>query len=119
MLALQGTAAYSNYGYKSNEELILGYGFMLEDNPANFFHVSLGLVARTEQGGLSFPLETSTRGIQTSDMMRALHRVHILGCLPTCTTMKPMPGTLQHALSRSHEKLQGLASVLVLPGQQD
>jgi hypothetical protein len=51
---LQGTVAYSNYGYKSNEELILGYGFMLEDNPADFFHVSLGLVTQTEHGELSF-----------------------------------------------------------------
>ena len=47
---LQGTAAYSNYGHKSNEELILGYGFMLEDNPADFFHISLGLVTQTEHG---------------------------------------------------------------------
>jgi len=47
---LQGDAVYSNYGYKSNEELILGYGFMLEDNPADFFHVSLGLHAQAEHG---------------------------------------------------------------------
>ena len=47
---MQGTPAYSNYGFKSNEELILGYGFMLEDNPADFFHVSLGLQAQTEHG---------------------------------------------------------------------
>ena len=47
---MQGSAAFSDYGYKSNEELILGYGFMLEDNPADFFHVSLGLVAQAEHG---------------------------------------------------------------------
>ncbi len=34
---------YSNYGYKSNEELIIGYGFMLEENPAEFYHVCLGI----------------------------------------------------------------------------
>ena len=45
----QGSTVYSNYGYKSNEELILGYGFMIEDNPADFFHVSLGLHAQTER----------------------------------------------------------------------
>ena len=50
LLAVQGAPAYSNYGFKSNEELILGYGFMLEDNPADFFHVSLGLHAQTEHG---------------------------------------------------------------------
>ena len=48
--AVQGAPVYSNYGFKSNEELILGYGFMLEDNPADFFHVSLGLHAQTEHG---------------------------------------------------------------------
>ena len=48
--AVQGAPAYSNYGFKSNEELILGYGFMLEYNPADFFHVSLGLRAQTEHG---------------------------------------------------------------------
>ena len=47
---VQGSPAFSNYGYKSNEELILGYGFMLRDNPADFFHVSLGLHAQTEDG---------------------------------------------------------------------
>ena len=50
LFAVQGAPAYSNYGFKSNEELILGYGFMLEDNPADFFHVSLGLHAQTEHG---------------------------------------------------------------------
>ena len=41
---------YSNYGYKSNEELIIGYGFMLEDNPADFYHVSLGIRIDAEGG---------------------------------------------------------------------
>ena len=49
---------YSNYGYKSNEELIIGYGFMLEDNPADFYHVSLGIRIDTEDGTqlVSMPL---------------------------------------------------------------
>ena len=50
LFVVQGAPAYSNYGFKSNEELILGYGFMLEDNPADFLHVSLGLHAQTEHG---------------------------------------------------------------------
>ena len=63
---LQGTAAYSNYGYKSNEELILGYGFMLEDNPADFFHISLGLVTQTEHGEDPFRWRLLQKGIKTS-----------------------------------------------------
>ena len=63
---LQGTAAYSNYGHKSNEELILGYGFMLEDNPADFFHISLGLVTQTEHGEDPFCWRLLQKGIETS-----------------------------------------------------
>ena len=43
LLNVQGDVVWSNYGYKSNEELLLGYGFVLEPNLADFFHVSLGL----------------------------------------------------------------------------
>ncbi|KAK9823277.1 hypothetical protein WJX72_001533 [[Myrmecia] bisecta] len=52
----KGGTLYSNYGYKSNEELLVGYGFILDSNPANFFHVSLALenvarpVAEEEDG---------------------------------------------------------------------
>ena len=41
---------YANYGYKSSEELIHGYGFMLEDNPADFFQLSIGMKAQTDDG---------------------------------------------------------------------
>ena len=40
---MQGHPLYSNYGNKSNEELILGYGFALPNNSADFFHVMIGL----------------------------------------------------------------------------
>ena len=40
---LQGCALHSNYGNKSNEELILGYGFAVPHNEADFFHVMVGL----------------------------------------------------------------------------
>ena len=47
---MQGSVLYSNYGYKSNEELILGYGFALANNPANFFHVMIGLADKPNPG---------------------------------------------------------------------
>jgi len=40
--ALQGERIFSNYGNKSNEELIRNYGFSLERNSADFFHISFG-----------------------------------------------------------------------------
>ncbi len=50
---LQGCTLYSNYGNKSNEELILGYGFALPHNEADFFHVMVGLAgtSKPEAGG--------------------------------------------------------------------
>lgn len=47
---MQGSVLYSNYGYKSDEELIIGYGFTLPDNPANFFHVMIGLADKAGSG---------------------------------------------------------------------
>lgn len=49
-LCLQGAQPFSNYGYKSNEELILGYGFILDNNPADFVNISLGLGATSADG---------------------------------------------------------------------
>ncbi len=49
---LQGDQLYSNYGHKSNEELLLGYGFVLEPNTADYFSVSLGLEASSAAGNL-------------------------------------------------------------------
>lgn len=40
----QGGELLSNYGFKSNEELLAGYGFALGPrNPADFFHIALRL----------------------------------------------------------------------------
>ncbi len=52
-MVLQGDVLYSNYGYKSNEELLLGYGFILEPNSADFFCVSLGLETSSTEGDAS------------------------------------------------------------------
>ncbi len=38
--ASQGEVMYSNYGYKSNEELLLGYGFVLEPNQVRTCHTT-------------------------------------------------------------------------------
>lgn len=53
---MQGDEVFSNYGYKSNEELLLGYGFILEPNIADFFSVSLGLDARSAAGDALVPI---------------------------------------------------------------
>ena len=35
-------ATINNYGTKPSEELLLGYGFLLPNNEADYFHVSIG-----------------------------------------------------------------------------
>ncbi len=42
-LHAQGSVLYNNYGFKSNEELLLAYGFMLPENMADFFHITLSI----------------------------------------------------------------------------
>lgn len=47
----RGGAVSSNYGHKSNEELMVGYGFILPRNEADFFHFSLGIGGGGGSGG--------------------------------------------------------------------
>lgn len=47
---MQGEPLYINYGHKSNEELLLGYGFVLPHNAANFFVINIGLEDRVTGG---------------------------------------------------------------------
>jgi hypothetical protein len=45
-----GGAVYNNYGAKSNEELLLGYGFVLEPNQADTLHVQLAANETMDRG---------------------------------------------------------------------
>ena len=58
---MQGQPLYINYGHKSNEELLLGYGFVLPDNKANFMMLTVGAAAR--EGGTHAPLQCSCRTV--------------------------------------------------------
>ncbi len=42
----QGQTLYISYGHKSNEELLLGYGFVLPHNVANFVKVTISRASR-------------------------------------------------------------------------
>ncbi|KAJ1963838.1 hypothetical protein GGI12_001813 [Dipsacomyces acuminosporus] len=37
----EGDQVYNNYGPKSNEELMMGYGFCIKNNPFSYFHIKL------------------------------------------------------------------------------
>jgi hypothetical protein len=45
-----GGAVYNNYGERSNEELLLGYGFVIEENPADTLHVQLAASGKLDAG---------------------------------------------------------------------
>jgi hypothetical protein len=44
-----GSQLYNNYGPKSNEELLLGYGFAIEDNPDDVVALKLGTANLTPE----------------------------------------------------------------------
>ncbi len=50
----QGQTMYISYGHKSNEELLLGYGFVLPHNVANFVKVA---ISPASTRGASFLLQ--------------------------------------------------------------
>ena len=41
-VAHTGAEVFNNYGAKPNDELLLGYGFVLEDNPEDFVSLKMG-----------------------------------------------------------------------------
>ena len=63
----------SNYGNKSNEELILGYGFALPYNLADFFHVMIGLGQQpSAEPGMDDQL-LNIRVLCQADLQKSVH----------------------------------------------
>ena len=50
---VQGQTLYINYGHKSDEELLLGYGFILGYNDANFVSITISAEARQGASGIA------------------------------------------------------------------
>ncbi|KAJ1943815.1 hypothetical protein FBU59_002792, partial [Linderina macrospora] len=76
-----GQQALNNYGPKSNEELMLGYGFCIEGNPFDFFHVKLNYTSDPmyeqkrqvlESVGLGELQHCITREAMTKDLLPIL-----------------------------------------------
>ena len=92
---MQGSVVWSNYGYKSNEELLLGYGFVLEPNQADFFHVSLGLGSCGE----------AAEDLQQQERVATLRALLAKLGLPTqhyLTRAAPLPAALVAAAAVCH-----------------
>eukprot|EP00884_Botryococcus_braunii_P021114 jgi/Botrbrau1/7687/Bobra.0159s0125.1 len=99
----QGGIVYNNYGHKSNGELLLGYGFVLQHNMADFFHIGVGLT-----GGGGPPErqpDSSTAGCSSAGSApdhggtAAVQRRILLACLGLSTDhfikrTDPLPGDL-------------------------
>ncbi|KAG1666307.1 hypothetical protein FOA52_004788 [Chlamydomonas sp. UWO 241] len=56
----KGGALSNNYGCKTNDELLLAYGFVVPANPADYFHVSLGAPS-VRPPAAAAPLQVCTR----------------------------------------------------------
>ncbi|KAJ1950437.1 hypothetical protein EC988_004387, partial [Linderina pennispora] len=76
-----GSQALNNYGPKSNEELMLGYGFCIAGNPFDFFHVKLNYASDPlymqkkqvlEATGLGELRHCITRAAMTTDLLPIL-----------------------------------------------
>ena len=103
----RGTAVASNYGHKSNEELMVGYGFILQPrNDADFFHFSLGIGGR---GGCG---NSGSAGREDLDARNRRARLVRLG-VPLdayCTRSDPLPrSTLIAACAALADGVAGLA----------
>ena len=85
---LQGQPLYMNYGHKSNEELLLGYGFVLPDNKANFMMLTVGTARR--DGGIMLCSALPRRSPCTqSSRHRKQTRSHACSELPATTQATP------------------------------
>ncbi|KAK9841658.1 hypothetical protein WJX74_009604 [Apatococcus lobatus] len=131
----KGSILFNNYGFKSNEELLLSYGFMLPDNLADFFHITLSLgasptVPQLYSGpGNSAELDAASTRAQAA----ACHLLFAALKLPRTHFLRmasPLPGTLLKAatlailpepLAYAHlaripaQTLHGIADGSILP----
>ncbi|CAG9460311.1 unnamed protein product [Pedinophyceae sp. YPF-701] len=77
-----GATLWNNYGLKANEELLLGYGFALENNPRDFVHVTIATAPPPEDdAGGSTPAEADVGDwAQQAILLSAMgleNRVHL------------------------------------------
>lgn len=74
---VKGAQVYNNYGAKSNEELLCGYGFVLNPNPHDEVAVRLRVPPQLAAAGLVQPLHYLTLGGAAktipASLVRALH----------------------------------------------
>lgn len=84
-----GVSVKNNYGPKSNEEFIAGYGFAITDNPHSFVALKLsvpeGVPERTRSMVLNAPRDTEedSRGRDASDEDASVHLIKRDGRLPS------------------------------------
>ncbi|DBB06668.1 TPA: hypothetical protein ACH3X1_012179 [Trebouxia sp. C0004] len=109
---VQGSPLYSNYGNKSNEELILGYGFALPQNEANFFHVMVGLA------GTSNPEpESSSNAVPDEAVVQRRALLQRLGLSTSHYLKLKRPQGPGQAAQVDLEPLLNTAAICLMPDQ--
>ncbi|DBA67229.1 TPA: hypothetical protein ACH3X2_001539 [Trebouxia sp. C0005] len=108
----QGCALHSNYGNKSNEELILGYGFAVPHNEADFFHVMVGLA------GSSNPKpEGSSNAVPDEVVVQRRALLQRLGLSTSHYLKLQEPQGLGQAAQVDLEPLLNTAAICLMPDQ--
>ncbi|KAA6420367.1 MAG: Histone-lysine N-methyltransferase setd3 [Trebouxia sp. A1-2] len=107
-----GCALHSNYGNKSNEELILGYGFAVPHNEADFFHVMVGLA------GSSNPKpEGSSNAVPDEVVVQRRALLQRLGLSTSHYLKLQEPQGLGQAAQVDLEPLLNTAAICLMPDQ--
>jgi hypothetical protein len=86
----EGSEVFNNYGAKCNEELLLGYAFVLEQNKSDTFHLELAASEAFEPNDLS----GGTHSVRESGIRDSLLRHYEISSTHCLRIDDPLPGSL-------------------------
>ena len=86
----EGSEVFNNYGAKCNEELLLGYAFVLEQNKSDTFHLELAASDTFETNDLSGGI----RSVRESGIRNSLLRLYEISSTYCLRMDDPLPESL-------------------------
>ena len=86
----EGSEVFNNYGAKCNEELLLGYAFVLEQNKSDNYHLELAASEAFEPNNLS----GGTHSVRENGIRDSLLRHYEISSTHCLRIDDPLPGSL-------------------------